>query len=111
MEQRDATFRAKYRAGMIVGAAPLVLFCSTFSAFGFTCLGSRCPTSTGANPFGTLTVLALALYGAMLALGLVCLAVRGARPLGYGLLTMAFVDPIVGGIGCTLVYIVQTKSR
>jgi hypothetical protein len=40
------------------------------------------------------------LYVIQLVAGLVCLFSRRARHVGYGLLTMDLVDPVVGVIGC-----------
>jgi hypothetical protein len=40
------------------------------------------------------------LYVIQLVAGLVCLFSRRTRHIGYGLLTMDLVDPVVGVIGC-----------
>jgi hypothetical protein len=46
---------------------------------------------------------AMWLYVLQLVAGLVCLFSRRTRRVGYGLLTMALVDPVVGVIGCGVI--------
>jgi hypothetical protein len=42
-------------------------------------------------------------YAAVIVGAIVCLFIRQVRFIGYGLLTMVFVAPVVGVIGCSVI--------
>jgi hypothetical protein len=63
-------------------------------------IGSSFATS---NPLGGLVLIAATiLYLIQIVAAIVCLIISRVRYIGYGLLTMVFVTPIVAAIACTV---------
>jgi hypothetical protein len=61
-------------------------------------------SSQNASPGGgVFAILALGGYGLAVIGAIVCLFVERVRSIGYGLLTMIFVGPIVWGMGCIVI--------
>jgi hypothetical protein len=84
-----------YLLGIGLGLIPLALWLAAWSA-GIFC----CPAS---GPGLDLSAQALQLYVLQVVAALVCLCSRRTRHVGYGLLTMVLVDPVVGTIGCSVI--------
>jgi hypothetical protein len=84
-------FLRGYLIGLGVGLIPLVV-----AMIG---LGQ---VSSGGGTNANLLLLGLGLYLAEIISMIVLLVVRRTRPIGYGLLTMVVISPIVFFIGCTV---------
>jgi hypothetical protein len=77
-----------YLLGIGLGLIPLALWLAAWSF------------DAGVDMPSAVRWAAVWLYVIQLVAGLVCLFDREARNIGYGLLTMDLVDPVVGVIGC-----------
>lgn len=62
-----------------------------------------CPGIINATVSNALVTLAEVSYVAVIIGAIVCLFIKRVRFVGYGLLTMTFIAPIVGVIGCTVI--------
>jgi hypothetical protein len=93
-----------YLLGIGLGLIPLALWLAGWSAgwSGSTCYPQCFPTLKPGLAQGLGTA-AMYLYVLQPIAGLVCLFSRQTRRVGYGLLTMALVDPVVGAIGCSVI--------
>jgi hypothetical protein len=79
----------------------LALWISGVFMCGFLQYG--CPGIVNATVSNILVTLAeISLVGVVIG-AIVCLFIKRARFVGYGLLTMVFIAPIVGVIGCTVI--------
>jgi hypothetical protein len=77
-----------YFIGIGIGFIPLILALLGFSQISFN---------------SSLTIAGVVLYVAVFIATIVCLAIERVRFIGYGLLTMVFVAPVVFFIACTVI--------
>jgi zinc-ribbon domain len=87
--------------GIGLGLIPLALWLAGWSAGG--CNVGQLDASLRPGRGEGLGTAAVLLYLLQLVAGLVCLSSHRTRRVGYGLLTMALVDPVVGAIGCGVI--------
>jgi hypothetical protein len=71
--------------------------------FGCPILVYSCPGPQNSDVVQALVTLGEVSYGAVILGSIMCLFVREVRFIGYGLLTMVFVAPVVGVIGCSVI--------
>ena len=90
-----------YLLGIGLGLIALAVWLAAWSAGGCNVgeLGASLRPGLGEG----LGTAAMCLYVLQLVAGLVCLSSHRTRRVGYGLLTMALVDPVVGIIGCVAI--------
>lgn len=92
----------RYLIGLGFGFIPMVaLWISGVFMCGF--LASGCPGTVNATVSNVLVTLAEVSFAGVVIGAIVCLFIKRVRFIGYGLLTMIFVAPIVGAIGCTVI--------
>jgi len=104
---RGLSKRRQYLLGLVLGLIPLLLFWSSnvFSSclpLYYACSSPQ-PSTPEAVLEGILTALSLASYGVAAVAQVVLLAFKQTRTLGYGLLTMVLVSPIVAPFGCVVI--------
>jgi hypothetical protein len=85
-----------YLLGIGLGLIPLALWLVAWS------VGVSFDSSSP-GPGQGLSTAAVWLYLIQLVAGVICRVSRRARHVGYGLLTMVLVDPVVGVIGCAVI--------
>src|SRR5439155_22254302 len=90
------TPQRRYLLGIGLGLIPLALWLVAWSA-------GVSFASSSPGPGQGLSTAAVWLYLIQLVAGVICLVSRRARHVGYGLLTMVLVDPVVGAIGCVVI--------
>jgi uncharacterized membrane protein YhaH (DUF805 family) len=88
--------RRNYWIGIGLGMIPVVVL---WIAVGLAA-GSNGTSSSAA---GSVATTGLILYAASIVAAIIALTIVRSRRLGYGLLTMVFVGPVVWSIGCVVI--------
>src|SRR5205807_2531178 len=91
-KQPPPSSRPEFWYGMGLGLIPVVI--------GWVALGLRVKTNGGVTAAGDLITAALLGWVVVFLASIVYLSIKRVRFLGYGLLSMAFVGPVVWCIGC-----------
>lgn len=95
--------RNAYLRGLALGSIPLIVFWIFGGIAGYLQHTSPSPYNyPGATPFYLALILGVVGLAIVLIAAVVCLSARNTRPLGYGLLTMAFVGPVAAVGGCQI---------
>jgi hypothetical protein len=90
------TKQRQYRLGLGLGLVPVVLSWAGVGNVAWPCTGGPLLQNE------SLIAAAGYLYAAQIVGGLICVCFDRTRSVGYGLLTMALVDPIVAAVGCVV---------
>jgi hypothetical protein len=90
--QHRKQFSRQYLIGIGIGCVPLII--------AWIGIGSL---FAGNGIFSSFLGIALVLYVALLVASIVCLSIKEVRYVGYGLLTMFIVSPIISFIGCLVI--------
>ncbi|WIG61236.1 MAG: hypothetical protein OJF49_003984 [Ktedonobacterales bacterium] len=91
-------FRWLFLAGILLGSVPMILILVSLR-FQPICFGASCATPA-AQKSQALGSAALTIYVTEIPMTIVLLCIKWVRPMGYGLLIMLFVDPIVWVYSC-----------
>jgi hypothetical protein len=90
--------RAKqFWLGIGLGAIPLVLALIAVGAL------------VNSKIAGGILIISLVAYGGLLIAAIACLTIKDVRYVGYGLLAMFCVTPIVAAIACTVLFSVMSS--
>jgi hypothetical protein len=84
--------RKQFLIGIGIGCIPLIIAWIGIGSF-----------FAGNGPFSNFLGIGLILYVALLVASIVCLSIKEVRYVGYGLLTMFIVSPIIAFIGCQII--------
>ncbi len=95
------SFAKQFWLGIGLGSIPLIVT--------LLCIGALLGGAATNSLSGILLIASFALYAALFVAAIVCLTIRSVRFVGYGLLTMVIVIPVVAFIGC-IVIVVSPKT-